>query len=297
MILNFLSTYRSRIGLFSLAFFVATFGIYLYKTGWRLPNKILSSSDEKIEVSLPTIINGELVLPKVTTDSSLPQNALANQPRIGVVSANLIAIAGQDQQITGIRILGEMVGLGTKVVTEVSPVIRFFDANGAVLGQKIGHYSSGWNFFGLGNGEKSVYDVTVDNPPQADKLEIVLNAATASDSAIFDQLKIASRSLEVKTANYQGEATDSASESVEYYSVSGAVVNTLTDPISEISIYAWGRDKEGKVFAFSRQDFKNDLLIAGDKIDFKITLLPLKSNEVYDSYEVAAWGKRYQLNL
>jgi DUF971 family protein len=139
--------------------------------------------------------------------------------------------------------------------------------------------------------------VTVDSPPAADRLEIVLNVSSATEAASFDELKIASRSMEVKTATYQGEATESGGEKVEYYSVAGSVVNILSDPVSDITIYSWARNKEGKVFAFNRQDFKNDLLMAGDKIDFRILLLPLKIEGEFDSYEVAAWGKRYRLAI
>lgn len=261
-----------------------------------------------MDVAIPSIINGELVLPKLATGSAV--SALGGQARLGIVSANLIGIAdpsansGQANRLSAIRILGEVSNIGEKIVDSVSPVVRFIDANGKVIGQKIGRLSTNWNFFGVIPGEKTLYDVTVDSPPQADKLEIVLNASSATDSAIFDVLKIASRSMEIKTATYQGSgSSDQGSESgsigekVEYYSVTGSVVNTLTDPISDITIYSWARDKEGKVFAFNRQDFKNDLLALGEKIDFRILLLPLKSGEQYDSYEVAAWGKRYRLNL
>jgi len=255
------------------------------------------------DVSLPTIINGELVLPKLATGSAI--STLGNKARLGIISANLIGIQdSQTQKLSAIRILGEVSNIGEKIVDGMSPLVRFIDKNGKTIGQKIGRLSTGWEFFGIVPGEKTLYDVTVDSPPDADRLEIVLNAASATDSALFEQMKIASRSVEVKTATYQGsgggaQATESAGkgEKVQYYSVTGSVVNTLSDPVSDITIYSWARDKEGKVFAFNRQDFKNDLLAVGGKLDFRILLLPLKNGEEYDSYEVAAWGKRYKLNL
>lgn len=247
------------------------------------------------DVTVPTIINGELVLPKLATGSAAA--VLGGKARLGVVSANLIGIQDQSGKLSAIRILGEVSNIGEKMVDGISPVVRFLDSNGRTVGQKIGRLSSGWDFFGVAPTEKTLYDVTVDNPPQADRLEIVLNASSATEAAVFDQLKIASRSMEVKTATYEGNASESAGEKVEYYSVSGSVVNILSDPVSDIAIYSWARDKEGKVFAFGRQDFKNDLLAAGEKLDFRILLLPLKTGETYDSYEIAAWGKRYRLNL
>ncbi len=249
------------------------------------------------DVAIPTIVNGELVLPKLATGSAAV-SALGGKVRLGIISANLIGIADQQtQKLSAIRILGEVSNIGERIVDGLSPVVRFIDKDGKTVGQKIGRLSTGWDFFGVNSGEKTLYDVTVDSPPDADKLEIVLNASSATDSALFDQLKIASRSMEVKTATYQGNASDSAGQKVEYYSVTGSVVNTTSDAVSDIAIYSWARDREGKVFAFNRQDFKNDLLAAGDKINFRILLLPLKNAEIYDSYEVAAWGKRYRLNL
>lgn len=283
-------------------------GVLLLWT-WRaklvLPNKTADNSGQVADVSVPSIINGNLVLPKVVTGGGLTiqgESNLGKQVKLGVVSASLVpifdpsAISGQ-ARLSGLRVLGEVSNMGTQAVTGISPVIRFLDTDGAVMASKIARYSSGWDFFGVLPNEKTYYDVTVDNPPQAEKLEIILNAASASDSALFDELKIASRSMEIKTANYQGEASEAGAQKVEYYSVSGQVVNTMPDPVSDIAIYTWVKDGEGRVYAFARQDFKNDLLASGEKIDFKLTLLPLKTGETYDSYELAAWGKRYRLNL
>lgn len=268
-------------------------GLWIFRAKIVPANLTPAKKDAVIDVSVPTIINGQLVLPKIATESDLTEQSTVNlgkRANLGVISANLVPIVDQ-QKLTGLRILGEMANIGEQTVIGISPVIRFFDVDGKTLAQKIGRISGTWNFFGLSPQEKTLYDITVDNPPQAEKLEIVLNVSSASDSAIFEELKLASRGAEIKTAS------DSAGQVVEYYSVSGQVVNTLEDPVSDIAIYAWVRNKEGKVFSFNRQDFKNDLLTPGNKIDFKITLLPFKNNETMDSYEVAAWGKRYRLNL
>ncbi len=265
------------------------------------------------DVAMPTIVNGQLVLPKLATASGGLNPNLNRTARLGVVSVQLIPVADSQQtgqqKLAGIRILGETQNLGEQIVSGVSPIVRFFDKGGKVIGQKVGRLSTGWDFFGVAPSETTLYDVTVDNPPTADKLEVVLNVAAATSSAVFEPLKIASRSVEVKTATYQNNSSSSSNsgesssrvtaqgDTVEYYTVSGAVVNALSDPVSDISVYAWVKDKDNKVYAFTRQDFKNDLLAAGDKIDFRMTLLPLKGGESYSSYEVAAWGKRYKLNL
>lgn len=238
------------------------------------------------DVTIPTIINGELVLPKTVSNLSKMETAT----RLGVVSANLVGVFDQ-QKFVGIRIVGEMTNLGGKVVDRFSPLVRFFDKDNKLVGQKVGRNSASYDFFGVGPGNKSLYDITVDNPPTSDKVEIVLNVESATTSAVFDELKIASRSVEIKIAS------DSAGQKVEYYLVSGKVVNQLDQPVSDIAVFSWGRNHENKVMAVGRADFKNDLLMAGDKVDFKIILLPLKDGEKLDSYEVAAWGKKYRLNL
>lgn len=294
--------------------------LWFVRLGWM--TKPGTSTDAKgNDVAVPTIINGDLILPKVGTlggELSPGTNNFA-PGKLGVISALLIPITSQQQggqpQLTGIQVIGETVNLGSEVVSQISPVIRFYDADGKLIGQKVGRLSDGWDFFGVSSNETTLYNVTVDKPPQADKLEIVLNAAAATTSAIYDELKIASRSVEIKTATYQGPvqnqesstssgATESGTtttspntQSVQYYTVTGGIINTLSDPISDISVYSWIKDAQNKVFAYSRQDFKNDLLMPGDKVDFRINLLPLKDGESYAAYEVAAWGKRYKLNL
>ncbi len=273
---------------------VAAGGIFFF---WQKTGRNQTTTPQ--DVTVPTIINGDLVLPKVSTMAgNLAPTLSPMAARLGVTSANLIGIYDSSgQKLTALRIIGETTNVGGKVVTAISPYIRFFDKEDKVVGQKIGRVSDNITFFDLLPGVMSYYDVTVDSPPVADKLEIVLNVASASDSAVFDSLKIASRAAEKKIATYQGSASDSAGQKVEYYTVTGQVVNILSDPVSDIAVYAWVKDTEGKVFSFGRQDFKNDLLSPRDKLDFKITLLPLKLDQKYDSFEVAAWGKRYRLNL
>lgn len=280
---------------------------------FRLGNK---SGTPQNEVLVPTIVNGELVLPKVVGDmDSGNSGSLTFLSRLGVISANLIGVYDQQkQQLAAIRIIGEAANLGRQTVSSISPVIRFYDASGKSVSQKLGKLSSGYDFLGISPNDKSYYDVTVDEPPASDKLEIVLNTLSATDSAIVEPLKIASRSIELKLARYQNssppQAVESGSESasatpsaappqeeVQYFTVTGSVINIFPNPVSDISIYAWVKDKENKVYSFARQDFKNDLLMSSDKIEFRLNLLPLKNGEIYDSYEVAAWGKQYRLGL
>lgn len=240
------------------------------------------------EVTVPTIIDGELVLPKVATPSSVIAKS-----GMGVVSANIIGIFSQEK-LSGIRVIGEALVYGEKTVGEFSSVVKFLDKEGKTIGQKIGHLTLGYDFFGLRAGEKSYYDITVDSPPTADRLEVTLNPVFAEKELIMEKIKIASSSMETKSADYSPEASGSAAKKVAYYLVSGTVENSLADSVTDIAIYVWARDKEGKVFAFSRQDFKNDLLPAKEKIDFKLILLPMKLDSKFDSFEVGAWGKRYK---
>lgn len=250
------------------------------------------------EVTVPTIINGELVLPKISTASA---DQPASKERLGVASANLVGVFAEQQgtsspKLTGIRVIGEAVNLGAKIVNGLSPVVKFVDKDDKVIAQKIARPTSGFTFFDLPAGDKTLYDVTVDDPPPSDRLEIVLNPASFADKAVYEPLKIASRSMEIKYTDYQPQGTESAAQKITYYNISGAVVNPYETPVTEISIFAWVKDKEGKVFSFSRQDFKNDLAPPNDKIDFKLLLLPIQFDKQSDSYEVAAWAKKYQLS-
>lgn len=283
--------------IFGLSVFIILAGWW----SWAKPFKSASKSSVQglttKNIDVPSIVDGELVLPKlVATDTSLTKNLNARGLR--AVSVNLFAVPVEGQQkLAAIRVLGEMENIGTQVINSFSPVIKFYGPGGNILAQKIAHYSTGFEMFGLRQTDRSVYDVTVDEPPDAERLEIAFNVTSASSSALFNEMKIASRSMEIKMANYQGVATDSADQSFEYYTVSGSVVNTFDNPISEISIYGWAKNSEGKVYTFAKQDFKNDLLSPGDKVDFRITLLPFKPGETLETYEIKAWGKEYKLNF
>jgi len=281
-------------------------------------------------VVLPTIYNGQLVLPSTVTssaDNNLSRNEFTG--RLAVGSANLAAVFDKDGKLTGIRILGEITNVSDLYATKVSPVVRFYDAQNKIVGQKIGRLTSGFDFFELASHNRSVYDVTVDNPPASDKLEILFNITQSSPSASFAPLKIGNRNLETKTATINsqesqegqgvsgnqenqgtesGEASSSATatssaapvpagEKVAYYVVSGQVVNSLENPVTDITVYAWAKNDEDKVFALGRTDFKNDLLKPGETVSFKVLLVPIKSDQTLITYEIAAWGKEYQLNI
>jgi hypothetical protein len=280
------------------------------------PGKTASSANQ--DVAIPSIINGELVLPKVS--GKVGENNFGGgvgKARLSVQSANLLAIFDQQtQKLSSIRVIGEVLNIGQKIVTEVSPVIRFYDKTGKQLAQKVADLSPNYKFFDLSPGDKTYYDVLVSPPDSSERLEIVLNPVTATESAQFEQLKISGRQFETKTASQEQpkaaeptpEASDSAASAsaektepvtepkkVEYYSVSGSVLNPFRDLITDITVYAWVRNGEGKVFSFARQDFKNDLISPGDKVDFKLTLVPFKNDETMSQYELVAWGRRYKL--
>ncbi len=293
---------RSRLLFYSIVGGVVLTGLLLFLLVNESPlfPRQIAGEKTKGEVAQPTIVNGELVLPKeVSLGQSGGLGQLAQNNRLVVNSAILSPVYDQQQKLTGIRILGEVTNIGTKVIDGVSPVVRFFSDQGVSVGQKVGVLSSGYRFFSLEPGARSVYDVTVDNPPTSDRLEIVMNATSATSSALFEPMKIASRSVEVKTAKRQIDASASAElpSSVEYFTVSGSVVNIASDPFSEITVYAWAKGTDGKILSFATQEFRNDLLNPSDKLDFRITLLPFREGISYDTTEIAAWGKRYKLNL
>ncbi len=270
------------------------------------------------DVFAPSIIDGELVLPKVS--GKVGENNFGGgigKARLSVQSANLLAVFDQQtQKLSAIRIIGEVLNVGQKIVSEVSSVVRFYDKDGKVVAQKVGDLAPNYTFFDLLPGEKIYYDIVVPPPESSDRLEIVLNPVSATDSATFEQLKISGRVFETKTATQQqpqvtepapeassSGATESAGRTelipelkkVEYYTVSGSIVNPFQDLVTDITVYAWVRDTEGKVFSYARQDFKNDLISPGDKVDFRMMLVPFKDGETMGQYELVAWGRRYKL--
>lgn len=311
------------IGILILTIGVGGYFLWPKISSYFLNNRAVKGEAFK-QVDAPTIINGELVLPKVY-DGGLVES----KDKIQVLSAFLVGVfeespsapAGsfggtlqQQPKLVGIRILGELTNLSNNIISEVSPVVRFYDGKDKLISQKIAKITPGFDFFSFKPGDKFVYDVLVSDPPVSEKLEILFNVAKSEKKPSFETLKIGGAKLEVKTAKYsaQGgqarpsenessesaEATPSAApvvDEVEYYTLSGEVQNNLVDSVSDASIYAWVKNSEGKVISFARQDFKGDLLSPKKKVKFKINLLPFKFDEKMESYGVAAWGKRYKL--
>lgn len=263
---------------FVIIFFLAVSGFIVKKTFFKK-----TPPTEKLpEVSFPTIINGELILPKVSTPSSLPSLAT----RLAVLSANLAAVTDKDGKTTGIRVVGEVGGLGEKYINGANAIIRFYVTTSAQPIQKIARPSVNFDFLTVYPQDKALYDVTVDAPPASERLEVVFDVTSASASALFNQLKIASKSMEMKTASSSGQL-------IQYYLASGRVVNTFSSPISDIVIYGWAKNIENRVFALGRTDFKNDLLNPGDGIDFKVLIVPFQADQKFLNYELAAYGKEY----
>lgn len=239
------------------------------------------------EVSFPTIINGELILPKVTTGSGDLSRAVL-PTRLAVLSANLAAVTDKDGKTTGIRVVGEVGDLGDKFINGANAIVRFYPASGSAI-QKIAQPSANFDFLTVYPQDKALFDFTVEAPPASERLEVVFDVTSASTSASFNELKIASRSMEMKTAS--GSA--GSGQLIQYYLASGRVVNTFSNPISDIIIYGWAKNVEGRVFALGRTDFKNDLLNPGDGIDFKILMVPFQADQKFLNYELSAYGKEY----
>lgn len=241
------------------------------------------------EVSFPTIIDGELILPKVSTGSADLSRAIL-PTKLAVLSANLAAVTDKDGKTTGIRVVGEVGDLGEKYINGANAIIRFYASSSAQPIQKIARPSANWDFLTVYPQDKVLYDVTVDAPPPSERLEVVFDVTSASSSAIFNQLKIASRNMETKEASSSGQM-------IQYYLAGGRVVNTFSNPISDIVIYGWAKNKENRVFALGRTDFKNDLLNPGDGIDFKIIMIPFQADQKFLNYEISAYGKEYKINF
>ena len=254
-----------------------------------------SVSETIPSVSMPTIIDGKIVFPGQNKDLSYVENLGKKvNSNLTVLTADLVGLYEQSQnpKLTGIRILGETKNIGAQRVSQFKPIVKFIDSDGKTVTQKIGNYSESFSFYGLDPGETTLYDISVPLPAEqlTDKLEILFNSETATPSSSYENLKIADRNFEVKTAS-----NSATGEQVEYYSVTGSVVNTFDDYLTDIIVAAWVKDKDGLVFSVGRQFFKEDLVSSGNKIDFKIPLLPLKNGFKYESYELRAWGKVFKL--
>ncbi len=285
-----------RVTLLVLLFFLVGLVVALPKIRTRVEQKE-TKVEKDAPLTGPAIVNGELVLPKIDLPESNSSNLQKiNRPALLIVSANLIGIysaeqgAGSDSaHLAGIRMLGEVKNSGSDFIGSFTPVVRFIDAGGATVSQKIAHNSVNYDFFGLGGEEQTVYDITVDDPPPSDRMEIVFSAASASASPDRVPLKILNRSTETIPASISGKAVDT-------YSVRGSIINTTSLPVADMTIVGWLKNEDGKVYGIARQDFKSDLLSPGQTLDFHLLLLPVKTDEKFSDIGIAAWGKEYILN-
>ncbi len=245
-------------------------------------------------VSIPTIIGGELVLPevdlKLNKQSQLTGGDVLLEDQIWVMSANLVGIfkeqiASAPAQLASLRVLGEMYNPGKGPITNYLPIIRFLDGENNLLTQKLGRYSSNYELYLLEPNTKGVYDITVDDPPLSDKIEVVLKPQEG-DRTLRPPvaLKVASRSSEIQTT--QGYDT---------YLVKGEIINTTAFPVADILVNAYVLDTENKVFGVARESFKSDLIRPGETIPFKILVLPVKTDSIYEETIVEVWGREYRL--
>ncbi|MDO8514944.1 MAG: hypothetical protein Q7S14_00450 [bacterium] len=250
------------------------------------------------DVSLPSIIGGELVLPKVdlTLNHSQTAQSVLLDNQILVVSATLVGVYSQQQsasesgQLTGIRVLGEMANPGKNRINNFLAVVKFFDNEGNLKTQKIANFSANYGFYGLDPQGRGVYDVTVDAPPLSDRIEVVLKPQDGDKTAhAAVNLKVASRSAEIQSVTAQNGQT------VDVYVIKGEVVNTTDTGVADIIVNAYVKDTDGRVFGLNKESFKSDLIRPGETIPFKVMVLPVKTDSVYDDFVVDVWGREYKL--
>jgi hypothetical protein len=271
-----------RVGVVSfLLGFLLFFVIYLPKIVRNTRPDVSAQPSKTSDVVLPQIVAGQLVVP--TSGESL-RNL---KPSLAMVSVNLVGIYDKNQ-LSAIRILGTIKNLGNSFVDSFTPVVKFLDVEGKVTAQKIAHLSANYSFFGLSEGEEAVVDITADEPPVSDRVEIILSASSSGMIPESSQIKIQNKRIETVSASASGQTVD-------VYRIEGEIVNTRSLPVSDISIFGWVVDDQGRVFGLARQDFKSDLLNPGGAIAFKMMVLPVRVDSKFSDWQLQAWAKEYKL--
>lgn len=239
------------------------------KGGFR-PSDLPENLEKTVlgEIDQPTIVGGELLLPKVNKNnleedklSPLPQETRQTS-KIRVVSANLV---GQYEQVkeeqggleaeegglenkereqvspssvptpapaiklVGLRVVGEIQNIGQKRVEAISAVVRFGDENNNFVANKLAVLTEPYEFLGLEPGETGFYDVSVPNPPESARIEIGINPiAGQSLKEDFTGLKISQKKLEEKITSLPAQAGNQGQE-MTYFEASGEIWNTEED--------------------------------------------------------------------
>ena len=265
----------------------------------------------------------EIKLPEIVFDLSGTENADINadnaeptsSAQLKIVSANLIAIyeetadsetarqpdsqpdseTGEETadsetnqpvsntapRLAGLRILGEYQNIGQTTANDVQAIIHFFDEDNHLLATKRAEPASPFRWLPLEPEQISLYDVVVPEPPPSARLQVELK-----EKKNQDPLPLSLEELKLK----ENELSAATSNNVNYHQFKGAIINVSEKTLTNILLYIWLKDIEGRVFAHAIKSFPYDLLAPDQELNVVVPVLPAKEGKMA-VYEVKLWGE------
>ena len=194
----------------------------------------------------------------------------------------------QKLQLVGVRILGEYQNIGNMVAHDVRPIIRFYDKTGRLLATKRAEPTSPFRFLPLEPNEISLYDVSVPSPPDSQRFQIELKPVPPSKETVSSALS--PKYLKLKEKNLEDAVANTEAGTVNYHKFNGTMVNTSQNTLTNILVYTWLKNKDGKVFADGVKEFSHDLLATNQELEVLMSILPAQLSEM-ESYEVKLWAE------
>lgn len=197
------------------------------------------------------------------------------------------ASAKKEYRMIGVRIMGEVKNIGSKVVKGILPSISFFDKSDKLLITKKGFANPATPFLPLEAQEVGGYDVIVREPPkEMEKIEVRLKAIEPEENIPWQSLKVKDKSL-------TGHKSGTGSAEINYYQFSGTLLNDSGETVESPTVLVWLKNKEGRVVITQSHTYTDDLLSPQKEMQasFLIRTASLIPNPVF---EVRTFGKKYE---
>lgn len=225
------------------------------------------------------------VVPSTPSATINPASSSPSSP-ISPISQNSLP----PPKITSLRILGEVENNGTQTIKSATPLITFFDRGGMQLAVKVGSWSDNYIFPELKPQQKYFYDFQIKTLPENfANISINFKATGAAEKGIAapkisETLKIMDRQIDEKTAAAQN------GQDVFYYEFAAVMINTGEKSAKNVRAIVYGKDNDGRVFTWGKQEFPTDLFEPQSRQNISLNLLPVKSGRLQNA-EVFLFGE------
>jgi hypothetical protein len=236
------------------------------------------------EISKMNQVIPEIKLPEVINLGGQEEEEKAS---LKILNANVIGIY-EENDLKGLRILGELINIGKDLIPELKPIIRFYGKDSELLATKVANWNENYQFIPLAPNESGLYDILVSSPPDSETITLEMklqeNEKIKKDPTV---------NLKVKNTNLEEASLARGDENVAYFKFSGTLMNIGVKAIVSPGIYVWLKDDQGKVIGTAYKTYQSDLLEKGQELEVNLVLIPVSpgSGKTF-GFEVKTFGEK-----